>query len=273
MDLAAQIRLNLQSQSIPIPSHTWTQSLLSARTPPPALPSLVATAKARLLAADLTTTGLLDVAVAALPQNVASPEIRETRLTRDVPVQVLDIENLNKSRWEQVEELEAIERGEQTRGREVIRLPTSTEDGGDDVADIGETLDERGSGTSTSGAQRAGPGENRGRDGAAPAGTTTPGSKGGTHRLVLQDYKGQKVYGLELKPIPKMGIGSTNIGEKIILKSGTIIARGTILLEPATCLILGGKVDAWQRAWVKGRLERLREAVGAGERPAGASNA
>lgn len=82
-----------------------------------------------------------------------------------------------------------------------------------------------------------------------------------THRLVLQDFKGTKIYALELRRVDKIGIGSTTIGEKIVLKKGTVVARGTVLLEPDKCVMLGGKVDAWQKAWIEGRMARLKEAV------------
>ncbi|KAK6216094.1 hypothetical protein LQW54_003870 [Pestalotiopsis sp. IQ-011] len=211
----------------------------------PPLPALAATAKARLMAADITGTGVLDASAAALPPNVTSQEAKELRLPRDVLVQVLDIDNLTKSKWEQVEELEAIARGEQTRGREVIRLPTAGEE--DDVE-----------GSVSSAATQVIPSGPNVRGGSAAA-----APKNSTHRLVLQDCKGQKVYGLELKRIDRIGVGTLNIGEKILLKKGTIVARGTLLLEPSSCTILGGKVDAWQKAWLDGRLARLRETVGA----------
>ncbi|KAF3348786.1 hypothetical protein VdG2_03668 [Verticillium dahliae VDG2] len=90
-----------------------------------------------------------------------------------------------------------------------------------------------------------------------------------THRLVLQDCRGQNVYALELTRIERIGVGVTAIGEKMLIRSGTRVARGTLLLTPENCVVLGGKIEAWQRPWVEGRLTRLREAVGseAGSRP------
>ncbi|KUI58232.1 RecQ-mediated genome instability protein 1 [Cytospora mali] len=202
------------------------------------------TAKTRLLASDLTTPGLLDPAAIptlTFPTGITDPSAREARLAHDVYVQVVDVENLSRSRWEQVEDLEAIERGEQTRGREVIRLPVG---GGGGVGDEQETPPQ------PAAQQEAGGGG---------------ASKNATHRLVLQDCKGQKVFAIELTRIPKIAIGTLNIGEKILLRKGTIVARGTILLEPNTCHILGGKVDAWQKAWLEGRLARLKEAVRTGQ--------
>lgn len=211
----------------------------------PPLPALTATAKARLMATDITNAGVLDATASAFPPDLSNPEVKETRLPRDILVQVLDIDNLTKSKWEQVEELEAIARGEQTRGREVIRLPTAGEE------------DEEGTVSSAS-TQIISTGPNL--RGGPPGSGTTP--KNSTHRLVLQDCTGQKVYGLELKRIDRIGVGTMNIGEKILLKKDTVVARGTVLLDPTMCTIFGGKVEAWQKAWVDGRLARLREALG-----------
>lgn len=215
MSLLVQINSQLQGLNLPPPSQPWLQALISARDPPPPLPSLVMTAKTRLLASDLADPGLLDpesVPNISLPTGITNPAVKETRLRCNVYVQVVDIEDLAKSRWEQVEELEAIERGEQTRGREITRLPINGAD-----ADSGT----------------------------AQSGPATGASSKATHRLVLQDCKGQRVYGIELKRIPRVAIGTLNIGEKILLKKGAVVARGAVLLEPATCHILGGKIDAW----------------------------
>ncbi|KAF2965732.1 hypothetical protein GQX73_g7852 [Xylaria multiplex] len=251
MDWPAQIRSGLQSQGLPPPAIAWIQTAMPNRTPLPPLPALIATVKTRFLAADLTNPALFDSPSPAFPPNASNPEIKEVKLTWDIPVQVLDIENLSKSKWEQVEELEAIARGEQTRGREVIRLPTGNEE--DEFA-----VDSQATQSAVNGNERPGR--------APSANATNATTKSSTHRLVLQDCKGQKVYGLELKRIDRIGIGSLSIGEKIILKRGAILARGTLLLDPMTCTILGGKVEAWQKDWVEGRLARLREAVGAENR-------
>lgn len=209
------------------------------------------TAKTRLLASDLTTPGLLDptqVAQISFPSagsSVSDPTVRETKLRTDVYTQVLDVENLSRSRWDQVDELEAIERGEFTRGREVVRLVS---------AEGEEQTQQPPPPTAPSAAlQQGGLNHNVHSD------------KNATHRLVLQDCRGHKIYALELTRIPKIVIGTTNIGEKILLKKGTVVARGTVMLEPTTCEILGGKVEAWQKAWTEGRLARLKEAVCGGE--------
>ncbi|KAI8631867.1 hypothetical protein F5Y19DRAFT_377976 [Xylariaceae sp. FL1651] len=257
MDLPAQIRSSLQNQGLPPPSLAWIRSALPNRNPLPPLPALVATVKTRLLAADLTNPTLFDLPAPVFPLDMSHPGVKEATLIRDTPVQVLDIENLSKSKWEQVEELEAIARGEQTKGREIIRLPNGNEDDED-------TIDNQATQSAANGGERPGL---QGRGGsAAITNAASIVTKTSTHRLVLQDCRGGKLYALELKRIDRIGIGTLNIGEKIILKRGTTIARGVLLLEPTNCTILGGKVEAWQRAWVESRLARLREAVGADNR-------
>lgn len=240
--LAAQLLAQLQAHHLPPPSQTWLQTLIATRNPPPPLPSLLMTAKTRLLAADLTTPGLLDPARAptlCFADGLAAPSVKETRLASDVYAQVVDVENLARSRWDQVEELEAVERGEQTRGREVVRIPVVDE----------EPLPPPGTRQATT---------------AAAPGAPAVAARNATHRLLLQDCKGQRVYALELVRMPEITIGSLHMGAKILLKKGTVVARGTILLEPQTCQMLGGKVEAWHKTWLDGRLARLREAAGAG---------
>lgn len=205
------------------------------------------TAKTRLLASDLTTPGLLDTAklpTICFPTAITSPAVSETRLASDVYAQVVDVENLSRSRWEQVDELEAIERGEQTRGREVIRLPVNN-DASDEPA-----------GTM--------PPEAIARPQAEAAAAAAARAKNAMHRLVLQDARGQKVFGLELVRMPEIAIGTLNIGAKIVLKKGAVIARGSVLLDAKSVQVLGGKLEAWQKTWLDGRLARLKETVTAG---------
>ncbi|KAL7932497.1 hypothetical protein V8C35DRAFT_307252 [Trichoderma chlorosporum] len=248
MDLIPQLRRAILAQSLPPPSQTLLTTLTS-RSPPPPIPSLLATAKARLLASDLTNTSgsIVDPSMPALPPNVDSAAVQESALPHSTHVQVLDIENLSLSRWEQVEELEAIERGERTRGRQVIRV--ADEESGE--ADGSSSFSSAAGQTQASRAAGAGP---------ASVGANA------VHRLVLQDGRGKKVFAVELRRVSGIGIGKTHIGEKILLRAGAVVARGTVLLTPETCTLLGGKIDAWHDAWVEGRLARLKESVGA-DRP------
>lgn len=232
MDLQSQLKASIQSASLPTPSQSLLTSLLTSRNPPPPLPSLLATAKARLLTCDLTSTTLIDASLAAFPLDIPNLSVAEATLSHDIHVQVVDIENLSLSRWEQVEELESIERGERTRAREVVRV--TDEDEGNEPR---------------SQTQR-------------PAEGNATAGRNATHRLVLQDKLGKRVFAIEMERLDRIGIGKTLMGEKILLKKGTVIARGSLLLTADKCMFLGGKVEAWQKAWTEGRLKRLKEAIG-----------
>ncbi|KAM3524697.1 hypothetical protein NHJ13051_004384 [Beauveria bassiana] len=255
MDLVSQLRTSLAAQFLPPASTSFLTTLISARTPPPPPASLLATAKARLLACDLTqstgaATSILDAdAMAALPADVGSARAEKRTLPRDVHVQVLDVENLSLSRWEQVEELESVERGERRQGREVIRVTADEEE-------------EDGDGSS-----RAAGTQSRGASGGGGGGAQqVTASKNAVHRLVLQDCQGQSVYAVEMKRMDRIGIGKTSIGEKMLLRAGSVVARGSVLLTPDKTVFLGGKVESWHEAWTSGRLARLKAAVGA-DRP------
>jgi RecQ-mediated genome instability protein 1 len=141
----------------------------------------------------------------------------------------MDIEDIGRSRWSQVEALEAQERGETTKGREVVRV-LPADDGGEAAA-----------GGSAAGGQS---------------------SSAGPHKLLLQDAKGTKVYGLEVRGIQGVSVGMS-IGAKLILRDFEV-ARGVIMLEPRCVEVLGGKVDAWDRKWREERKKVLKEKAGMG---------
>lgn len=257
MSIQRQLQAAITAQSLPPPSQALLASL-TTRNPPPPLPSLLASARARLLASDLTSTDTVDTsALAVFPPPPPPPgrggedylAVPEVRIPADVYVQVLDVENLRLSRWEQIEQLELVEKGETTRGREVIRVTAEDDDDEQDAATQ----------STVSRTQQ----QQRGGTGGGNAAAAARVGKNATHRLTVQDYKGRRLHALELRRIDGIGIGKTSIGEKILIKAGTVIARGNILLTADNCTLLGGKVDAWHKAWVEGRLGRLKEAVGA----------
>lgn len=164
-------------------------------------------------------------------------------------MQIVDIEDLSRSRWDQIEELERIEKGELKKGRAVVRVENEEEQ--DDAARATQ-------GVGTVGARAA----TAATTGTAPDGARkAPGNA--THRVTLQDRAGTKLFGLELTRMPRLGVGVTRIGEKVVVKRGASLARGTVLLEPETCLFLGGYVESEEKRWVADRLKVLREAVGA----------
>jgi RecQ-mediated genome instability protein 1 len=143
------------------------------------------------------------------------------------------VEDIGRSRWSQVEALEAQERGETTKGREVVRV-LPAEDGGEAAA-VG---------------------------GGSAAGGGGQSASAGPHKLLLQDARGTKVYGLEVRGVQGVSVGMS-IGAKLVLRDFEV-ARGVILLEPKCVEVLGGKVDAWDRKWREERKKVLKEKAGMG---------
>lgn len=151
-------------------------------------------------------------------------------------MQVIGIEDLSRSKWEQVEALEMERKGELTKGREVIRVVPDSEDGASAAAMGGSVSTQH---------------------------TQAMGRSNGPFKLLMEDVKGQRVYGFELKKVEKVGYPPVmSIGCKVILKNGGKVARGMVLLEPATVVVLGGKIEALDKSWREGREKALRDAVG-----------
>lgn len=223
---ASHISQLLIAEGLPKPSTQWLTTILSTQRPSTPSKAVLATCKLRLLASDFTTPNLLDSSTPSFPSGMVNAEIKESKLSGSIPVQVLNVEDMSKSRLEQIEAIEAFERGEMTKGREIIRLAPAQE--GDDGMPII----------------------------AQPA---VSGSSG-PHKLVLQDCKGQRVFGFELKAVsPKIGLGM-DIGTKMVLK-GCIVARGMVLLEPENVMVLGGKIEHLHKIWQKDRKKELRDAI------------
>lgn len=223
-DVAQALTNYLSSKDLP-PKQEWMRAFIpSIRSTTPIL-ALQKTALFRLLAADITTAVQSSPATTFSP-GIADPAIKAQRLPGPIVVQVLDVEDIGRSRWSQVEALEAQERGETTKGREVIRV-----------------LPEEGT---------AGPDAPQ-----APAGQIT---SSGPHKLLLQDAKGTKAYALELRNVQGVDVGMS-IGTKLVLKDASV-ARGVIMLEPRCVEVLGGKVDAWDRKWREERKKILKEKAG-----------
>lgn len=198
---------------------------MSTVRPTTPLPALRQTALFRILAVDLSTS-ILTTAANTFPEDILNASIQERQLPGPIPVQVVDIEDIGRSRWSQIEAIEAAERGETTKGREIIRvLP------GEDVL--------------------------------ANDTEATTVEKGGPHKLLLQDAKGVRVYAFELRAIEGIGL-NMSIGTKMMLKN-VVVARGVIMLEPASVSILGGKVEAAHKAWKNGIKARLKASVGAAD--------
>jgi RecQ-mediated genome instability protein 1 len=243
----------LLSQSLPPPHPAFLTPILtptsaSQRLPP--LQALTATAKHRLLSSDLTAPNILDASKAlALPQAIGDVKVASKTLAWDTVVQVLDVEDVGRSKWEQIEALERERKGETTKGRQVIRVVAAPADG-----EPASTAATQAQGTQAGG---------------AGAGGHNKGS--GPFKLLLADFKGVQIWGFELKRVEKIrypgsGAGSMSIGCKILLRKGCKVARGMVLLEPGTTVVLGGKIEGLDKKWREGREKSLREAVGDGEK-------
>ena len=253
----AQLTLSLlQRYSLPV-SPTWLTTFLNTtRQPHPPLPALTSTAHFRILASDITTSLSPTSPNTTFPSNLSSTGIKELRLPHSIPCQVLDIQDLGSSKWSQVEAIERVERGEEVRGREVIRTVPGITDEDDPQRQQNPTPAATGASTNQAGAA------------AAP----TPKRSLGPHKLILQDSKGNKAVAFELSPIPRLWI-SNSVGEgadvgmaigcKLVLQAGTVVRRGMVMLEARNVKVLGGKIESWDRKWREGRKGVLLEEVNA----------
>jgi RecQ-mediated genome instability protein 1 len=156
VQLSQDIASHLASKGLP-PTAAWLNAFLTGQRPNVPLPALKQTAWFKIQQTDITQT-INKNSVAALPRDVADGEIQERRIPGSIPVQILDVEDIGRSRWSQAEALEAEERGEKTKGREIIRVV---------------------------------PGEDE--DNSAPQQQST-----GPHKLIVQDVQGTSAYAMEL---------------------------------------------------------------------------
>ncbi|QIX00192.1 hypothetical protein AMS68_005709 [Peltaster fructicola] len=199
-----------------VPTSAWLDDFLQQPRSSVPLSSLQQTALYRLLTTDLTVSTQRSPS-SLLPAQVAQSSIVELQVPGPIIVQLLDIEDIGSSAWSQIETIESQERGETTRGNQVIRtLP-----------------DENGEAATT--------------------------KSRGPHKLTLQDAAGTKVYAFQMQPIAKIELGCA-IGLKLSLKN-IVVARGILLLNPSNTVVLGGKIEAADRAWHAGRKQRLQQKI------------
>lgn len=231
-DILAQISTILSQKYSLSVSSAWLSTNLSSygSDPVPPLPSLTRTALFRLVNSDFTISLSKDVPQATFPSNINDPKIKEQKLTADVPAQLLSIEDIGTSRWSQIEAIERVERGEEVRGREIVR--TVDVDRPDPSAGV----------------------------------TATPSM--GPYKLVLQDARGTKVIGFTKERIEKMSLGDKEcaIGMKVLLKKDVVVRRATMMLEKGSVSVLGGKVEAWDKIWKKNGKERLTNTLSEAQR-------
>ena len=226
---AAQLSAHLTATKFLSPNPTWISTFLTTQRHTTPFAALAQTTCFRLLASDITNS-LTTAASTCFPRDVQNVNVQERRLTGAIAVQVLAVEDMSKSRWEQIEAIEALERGEGTKGREIIRVAATEED------------------DSSGAAVQKG---------------------GGPHKLLLQDAAGKRVFGIELKGLEGVGLGMS-IGCKMVLNNA-LVARGVVLLEPATTTVLGGKIEELHKVWKDGRKAELKAAIEANEHPGGGS--
>ncbi|KAI5306270.1 hypothetical protein KEM56_001620 [Ascosphaera pollenicola] len=187
-----------------------------------------------------------------LPRNIDDVTVKKRIVKGPIAVQLLDIEDIGRSAWSQVEKIEMVERGEMTRGREVIRTLNRDENGeivNDDAAAAA---------TAAASSSSRGNGSNSGHARGNAINSNNQSESTGPHRLTLQDAAGTLLPAIELLPIPDLAIDGSNmkIGMKLILKNVTV-ARGLALLEPGNTTVLGGKLEEQDKTWRSRRKERL----------------
>lgn len=217
-NLTAELTQHLNSRHL-YPTTAWLRSFVSGTRPNTPLPALKQTAVFRLLATDITQS--LDPSTQSIfPQDILNARTQSRIVAGPIICQVLDIEDIGLSRWAQVEQIEAKERGETTKGREIVRVVEDENEGG----------------------------------AVAPA----VNSKG-PFKLLLQDAKGATIYAVDLRGIEGVNTGMS-MGTKFLLRN-TDVRRAVAMLEPGNVQVLGGKIDALEKAWRDGRKDRLIEAA------------
>lgn len=223
-NITAELTQHLNARHL-YPTAAWLQSFLSTTRPNTPLPALKQTAGFRLLATDITTS-LRQPAATVFPTDILTATIQSRTINGPVLCQILDIEDIGQSRWSQVEAIEANERGETTKGREVIRV---VEQANDDSSANAPTLKSR-----------------------------------GPFKILLQDANGVKVYAFDLTGIDGLNT-NTAMGAKLLLKNFEV-RRAVLMLQPGNVQILGGKLDALDKAWKESRKDRLMKAAKIDER-------
>jgi RecQ-mediated genome instability protein 1 len=222
---AAELMQHLAARHLH-PKPAWLESFLATTRPNTALAALKQTCLFRLLATDITTS-LNQPADSIFPDDVLRGTVQSRFLGGPIVCQVLDIEDIGQSRWSQVEAIEARERGETTKGREIVRVVEPEND------DSGQN--------------------------AAPAQSKGP------FKLLLQDTKGQQIYALDLRGIDGLNTGMS-MGVKLLLRN-IDVRRAVVMLEPGNVQVLGGKLEALDVAWKEGRKDRLIKSANAGGAP------
>ncbi|KAF2769115.1 hypothetical protein EJ03DRAFT_272811 [Teratosphaeria nubilosa] len=219
-EISASISTYLKSRHMP-PSQIWLQSFLPSIKLNTPIVALQKTALFRILSTDLQAS-TQRTPTSCFQVGITDSAVKERTIRGPVTVQVLDVEDIGRSRWGQFEAMDAQDRGETRRGQEVIRVVP----------------------------------EEQNQDSSTPL---APASSG-PHKLLLQDAAGTRVFAMELFDV--QGVNENMpIGTKLVLQN-FVVARGVILLEPRNVEMLGGKVDAWDKKWREERKQALKQKAG-----------
>ncbi|CUS07465.1 unnamed protein product [Tuber aestivum] len=210
---------------------TYLQTLLTSLASQrqiPTGPALFGWLKFRILSSDITDS-LQPYANLCFPVNITDGDVQSTPLPGPVAVQVVGIEDMGTSKFNQIDRIEMGERGEFMKGKEVIRV-VPEEEGDEGVS--GGAL---------------------GRPRVATA-------KTGPHKLLVEDAGGRGVYGIELHDIQGVHVDMPMGTKQMVLKNVTV-CRGVLLLAPANTLVLGGKVETLNQQYLANRKQVLKAAL------------
>jgi RecQ-mediated genome instability protein 1 len=81
-------------------------------------------------------------------------------------------------------------------------------------------------------------------------------------KLLLQDAKGLQIYALDLQGVDGLNV-NMSMGVKLLLRD-IEVRRAVIMLGPGNVQVLGGKLNALDKAWKEGRKDRLIKVANAG---------
>lgn len=179
--------------------------------------------------------------VPSASQNTLADVVQGSATTKPILVQLVDIENVTKSRLSRLDEILGVinpndlrtdKLGNKGARRKIIR----------DV-DVDDHED-------------------------SPS--TAPNYGSGYYKLTLMDYKGGMVFGAELSKLSFLSSSSSlllpiPLGSKIIVKPGTPVVRGMLLLKNELTVLVGGSfgepkgLEAVMIRKLKAQLEELNE--------------
>lgn len=267
--LATRLKAELWSRYTIAPKDQWLNTFLASitNTSQP-LPALTSTAHFRLIQTDFTTT-LSAERQQLFHKDIADVNRKDIAVQHDTLVQILNIQDISTSKYHQIEAIERIEQGEEVRGREIVRrVPGAMDDDEDDSNASNPYSGSTAVSTTTVRASAHTQSSNAPRKGST-----------GPHKLLLQDVAGSKCWAFELSRIeritimtqdpPTTGVNGASgiprpvegmqIGCKMMLKRGTQIKRGLIMLTQSDVNVIGGKVELWDQKWRETRKARLQE--------------